>query len=245
VGWRDAAPTLSPMRQFFSWRLWAALAAVVGLAVLWKVVAPDGGVTGSVPGGAKQRTVQFVSLVYTVKPSVGFSVGGGVVSGSADLVLDGQRTMHIVAGTPGDIACDDLTDIGRCVVLADLLGDAVVWFTLQPVQTGLKVVAPPIVELLDDGIALLQNGWLVPYDSAVDRRCNDEEIPSLADFIRDYGVGSRTVIDVAKQRITQVVCATDSPDTPTTTTTTPPFTIVPDPALVEETTTIVTTVSPP
>jgi hypothetical protein len=232
------------MRQFFSWRVWAALAAVVGLALFWRAVAPDTAVTGTAPDGPTHRTVQFVSLVYSVTPSAGFSVAGGVVSGSADLVLDGQRTMHLVAGTPGEIDCDDLTDIGRCVVLADLLGDAVVWFTLQPVQTGLKVIAPPVVALLDDGIALLQNGWMVPYNSPVDRKCNDEEIPSLAEFIRDYGPGSRTIIDVAKQRITQVVCANDSPDT-TTTTTNPPFTIVSVPDLIDETTTIVSIVSPP
>jgi len=234
------------MRQFFSWRVWAALGAVIGLAVLWKVAAPDAGVTGTAPNGPQERTVQFVSLVYTVKPSVGFTIADGIVSGSADLVLDGQRTMHIVAGTPGDIACDDLTDIGRCVVLADLLGDAVVWFTLQPVQTGLKVDAPPIVELLDDGIARLENGWLVRYDSDVDRKCN-EETGSLREFIDEYGPQSTTIIDVARQRITQVVCAGAEAE-PTTTTTTPPFTIVTDPAPVEETTTIVTivtTVSPP
>ena len=233
------------MRQFFSWRIWAALAAVLGLAVLWKVAAPDGAVTGSTPAGPKLRTVQFVSLVYLVEPSEGFSVASGVVTGSADLVLDGQRTMHIVAGTPGDIECDDLTEIGRCVVLADLLGDAVVWFTLQPVQTGLKVDAPPIVELLEDGIARLENGWLVPYDSAVDRKCKpNEETASLAEFIDEYGPQSTTIIDVAKQGITQVVCAGAEPE-PTTTTTVPPFTVVPDPTAIDETTTIATAVSPP
>jgi hypothetical protein len=231
------------MQQFFSWRVWAALGAVIGLALLWKAIAPDSGITASGPTGPKEHTVQFVSLVYSVNPSVGFSVGGGVVSGSADLVLDGQRTMHIVAGTPGDIACDDLTAIGRCVVLADLLGDAVVWFTLQPVQPGLKVEAPPIVELLDDGIARLQNGWLVPYDSAVVRRCTDET-GSLAEFIDLYGPQSTTIIDVAKQRITQVVCPNAEPDA-TTTSTTPPFTIVTDPPVIEETTTIVSVVGPP
>jgi len=232
------------MRQFFSWRIWAALGAVIGLALLWKVASPGPGITATAPDGQKARTVQFVSLVYTVKPSVGFAVSDGVVTGSADLVLDGQRTMHLVAGTPGDIACDDLTDIGRCVVLADLLGDAVVWFTLQPVQTGLKVDAPPIVELLEDGIARLKNGWLVPYDSAVERKCGDNETGSLAEFIDEFGPQSTTIIDVARQRITQVVCAGAEPE-PTTTTTTPPFTIVTDPPLVDETTTIVTTVSPP
>jgi hypothetical protein len=233
------------MRQFFSWRIWAAAASVIALALLWKVVAPDAGVIGVGPSGPKQRTVQFVSLVYAVHPSIGFTVAGGVVGGSADFVLDGQRTMHVVAGTPGDIACDDLTALGRCVVLADLLGDAVVWFTLQPVQTGLKVHAPPIVELLDDGIARLENGWLVPYDSAVGRKCGEKETGSLAEFLDEYGPQSTTVIDVARQRITQVVCANDTSDDATTTTTTVPlFPVVSDPALIDETTTIVIDTSP-
>jgi hypothetical protein len=224
------------MRQFFSWRVWAAFAAVIALALLWWAVAPDAGVKGSGPAGPALRNVQFVSLVYSIEPSPGFAITDGVVSGSADFVLDGQRTMHVVAGTPGDIECAEMTEIGRCVVLADLLGDAVVWFTLQPVQTGLKVDAPPIVELLEDGIARLENGWLVPYDSAVDRKCNDET-ETLAEFVRDQGSGSHTVIDVARQRITQVVCANATPDT-TTTTTVPPFTVVTDPALVDVTSTV-------
>jgi len=231
------------MRQFFSWRVWAAFAAVFGLAVLWKVIAPEPGVTGSAPAGPKHRTVQFVSLVYAVKPSAGFAVSGGVVSGSADLILDGQRTMHLVPGTPGDIDCDEIAEIGRCVVLADLLGDAVVWFSLQPVQAGLKVFAPPIVDLLDDGIALLQNGWLVPYDSDVRRTCI-EDTGSLREFLDEYGPRSTTVIDVAQQRITHVVCPDSSLDT-TTTSTTPPFTVVTDPAPVEEPTTIATVAGPP
>jgi hypothetical protein len=94
------------------------------------------------------------------------------------------------------------------VVLADLLGDAVIWFTLVPVETGFKVEAPPIVELLDDGIARLQNGWLVRMAGAVDRSC-PQETGSLVEFLRDFGPKSTTIIDVAKQRITQVKCSPD------------------------------------
>jgi hypothetical protein len=204
------------MRQFFSWRLWAALAAIVVLALAWKTVAPGAGVTAVGPGGPKQRTVQLVSLVYSVIPSEGFSVATGTVVGSADLVLDGKRTMHVYPGTLGEIACPDYTAIGRCVVLADLLGEAVVWFALAPVQTGLKVFAPPIVELLPNSVARLANGWLVPHANTVARRC-DHDTASLADFIRTQGPGSTTVIDVITQRISQVVCATASAE-PTTTT---------------------------
>lgn len=197
------------MRQFFSWRIWAAFGALVLLAVTLKVVLPAGAAkTAATPAGPPERTVQFVSLVYAVQPSNTFAVNDGIVTGSADLVLDGQRTMHIVQGTLGEIDCPNYTKVGQCVVLADLLGDGVIWFALVPVESGFKVNAPPIVELLGDGIARLKNGWLVRMASAVDRSCkNGQETGSLVEFLRDYGPQSTTIIDVAKQRITQVKCA--------------------------------------
>ena len=194
------------MRQFFSWRIWGAFAALAVLAVTLKVVVPAGASHDESTNRPTPRTVQFVSLVYSVTSSNVFVINGGIVTGSADFVLDGQRTMHIYQGTPGEMACPDYKEVGRCVVLADLLGDAVVWFTLVPVATGLKVVAPPIVALLDGGIAQLANGWLVPHASVVDRSC-PAETDSLAHFIRDYGPQSTTIIDVSSQQITQVKCA--------------------------------------
>ena len=195
------------MRQFFSWRIWAAVGALVLLAVTLKLVLPASAVKSETTRiGPPDRTVQFVSLVYAVKPSNTFAVNDGIITGSADLVLDGQRTMHVVQGTLGEIDCPNYTQVGQCVVLADLLGDAVIWFALVPVQTGFKVEAPPIVELLTNGIARLKNGWLVPLASAVDRSC-PQETGSLVEFLRDYGPQSTTVIDVAKQRVTQVKCS--------------------------------------
>ena len=202
------------MRQFFSWRIWGAFIALAVLAVSLKVVLPAGARSDPANIGPTPRTVQFVSRVYLVKASNTFTVNGGSVSGSAEFILDGQRTMHIYQGTPGEITCDDYTVIGRCVVLADLLGDAVVWFALVPVETGLKVVAPPIVALLDDGIAQLSNGWLVPHANAVDRSC-PAETDSLTEFIRDFGPQSSTIIDVSRHQIVQVKC---SPSVTATTT---------------------------
>jgi hypothetical protein len=195
------------MRQFFSWRVWGAFGALVLLALTLKVVLPASAAkTDSKPKGPTERTVQFISLVYAVQPSNNFAVNDGIVTGSADLVLDGQRTMHVVQGTLGDMDCPNYTKVGQCVVLADLLGDAVIWFALVPVQTGFKVEAPPIVELLDNGVARLENGWLVPMASTVDRSCA-QETTSLVEFLHDYGPQSTTIIDVAKQRITQVKCS--------------------------------------
>ena len=195
------------MRQFFSWRIWAAFGALVLLALTLKVVLPAGAVTAdSTSIGPVARTVDFVSLVYAVQPSNTFAVHDGIVTGSADLVLDGQRTMHVVQGTLADINCPNYTKVGQCVVLANLLGDAVIWFALVPVETGFKVEAPPIVELLADGIARLRNGWLVRMAGAVGRSCA-QETGSLVEFLKNYGPQSTTIIDVAKQRITQVKCA--------------------------------------
>ena len=195
------------MRQFFTWRIWAAFGALILLAVTLKWVLPAGAATSdTTPSGPTERNVQFVSLVYEVQPSSSFAVHDGIVTGSADLVLDGQRTMHVVQGTLGEIDCPDYTEVGKCVVLADLLGEAVIWFALVPVETGFKVEAPPIAELLADGVARLENGWLVRMASAVDRSCA-QETASLVEFLRDYGPQSTTIIDIAKQRVTQVKCS--------------------------------------
>ena len=63
-----------------------------------------------------------------------------------------------------------------------------------------------IKELLDDGVARLSNGWLVRLANTVDRSC-PQETSSLSEFIRRFGPGSTTVIDLSKQRITMVRCS--------------------------------------
>ncbi|HEY4333544.1 MAG TPA: hypothetical protein VGM78_13270, partial [Ilumatobacteraceae bacterium] len=217
------------MRQFFSWRIWAAFAAVIGLLVALKVTLPSGASARSTSTSTStltssltstltstpastaapsppDRRVDFISLVYSVQPSAGFVIRDGLVNGSADFVIDSQRTMHVVAGTLGEITCSDYTQIGQCVVLAQLLGDAVIWFALVPVATGLRVNAPPIVAELDNGVVRLANGWLVQVANTIDRSCK-QETDSLSEFLRRFGPESTTVIDVATQRVIQVKCS--------------------------------------
>lgn len=194
------------MRQFFSWRIWLALGSLIGLVLLLRLVLPAGAADGPPPTGPAARTIDFVAFVYQVQPGSRFFILDGVVNGSADVIIDGQRTMHLVQGTPGELNCPDFEKIGKCVVVADLLGDAVVWFELVPVQPGYKIDAAPIVEILDGGVVRLESGWLIGSATSVDRRC-DDETGSLTEFIRDHGEASTTIIDVATQRVTAVVCA--------------------------------------
>src|SRR4051794_29217549 len=115
------------MRQFFSWRIWAAFGALVGLVLVLRVVLPASASEDDPSIGPPSHSVDFVSLVYAVQPSSDFAVHDGLVTGYADFIIDGQRTMHVMQGTLGSITCDDYEVIAKCAVVADLLGDAVVW----------------------------------------------------------------------------------------------------------------------
>ncbi|MCU1387564.1 MAG: hypothetical protein JWL72_902, partial [Ilumatobacteraceae bacterium] len=83
------------MRQFFSWRVWGAFVALALIAVGLKFVLPASASKDVAPVGPTPRTVQFISLVYAAKPSNTFAMDEGLVAGSIDLILDGQRTMHV------------------------------------------------------------------------------------------------------------------------------------------------------
>ena len=196
------------MRQFFSWRIWAAFGALAGLALLFWVVLPTNtATTEPVSSVVPTRQIDFISFVFQVTPSDDFLINDGVVtSGSADLIIDGQRTMHIFEGTLGSNDCPNSAEVDKCAVFADLLGEAVVWFALVPLQPGLKVTAPPIVDLLGNGVAELSNGWLLRTADQVDRKCAQES-GSLSEFVTKFGPDSSTTIDVSKQRITSVTCS--------------------------------------
>lgn len=196
------------MRQFFSWRFWAAFAALIGLALLLKTSLPTTAARSDLTPATVVRTVDFISLIFQVEPSADFNVVDGVVQGSASFVLDGHRTMRVETGTLGTNQCPDYTQVAHCVVFADLLGDAVIWFAILPAEQGLKVTLPPIASVLSNGIVQLSNGWLVRTASSVDYKC-PQETSSLREFLSKFGPGSTTTIDVSKQRVTAVQCAQD------------------------------------
>ena len=63
-------------------------------------------------------------------------------------------------GTPGVVTCPDLAK--PCALLAETLGDTIVWFALVPLGPNFRFELPAI-ESLDGGYAHLVNGWEVRY----------------------------------------------------------------------------------
>ncbi len=82
--------------------------------------------------------------------------------------------MVIQPDTPGEIECSQLAEIGQCVVLADLLGDAVLWFAIVPFEQSQNVTLPGIAKLDDQNVVELTNGWVLHRAAVVDIDCTDD-----------------------------------------------------------------------
>lgn len=216
------------MRQLFTWRFLAAIGALVLLAVgvdtafagnekrgEIAVVAPA---TFDDDGNLIPRRIDLIDPVAFVVPSPDFEIGeDGLTRGVLDLVLDADRTARVAPGTPGQVTCENLADANRCVVVADLLGEAVVWFALLPRGPRDTVELPPIVDL-QDGYAQFVNGWEVLYAPVIERdetSCGDDVV-SFGDFLRRFGPGSTTVVDLETRQVTAVTCGEEFVPPPTT-----------------------------
>ena len=159
-------------------------------------------------GDLIERKIDLISPVQRIERSDDFAIGDdGVTTGTLDAVLDENRVVRVVAGTPGSITCESLGDENGCVVLADLLGEAVVWFAVLPRGPRDTVELPPIIDL-QDGYALFGNGWQVRYETVIDRErgCPGKDIPSFSDFLRRFGPDSITQVDLETQKVAAVVC---------------------------------------
>lgn len=190
--------------MLLSLRTLAAVVALVALLVVVRAMIPDDAATadGSTPGVMHHRIDLVVPIARSV-PAFGFSIGAdGITTADMSLVLDAQRTMFIAAGTPGESSCATSTD---CVVAVDLLGDAVVWFSIVDGGSGKELVLPATVELLEDGHVVLANGWEVSHARKVVRNCG-EETPSLTAFIDRFGDTSTTTFDLEAQEVVEVTC---------------------------------------
>jgi hypothetical protein len=194
------------MRQIFSLRFVAALGAVVGLFALLLLVFRGGdSIADVLDPTPPTRRVDLVERVYAPVPSPDFEVADdGTTRGTLELVLDGERTVRVVEGTYGEVTCDRLSELGGCAVVADLLGDAVVWFALVPMGPGANVVFPAIVALEDDR-ATLTNGWQLPYAPVLDRRC-PREFASFREFSDELGTAFTSIYSLDDAQLTAVVC---------------------------------------
>lgn len=194
------------MRALFSLRTLAAVVALVLLVVVLRQVVPEAGPVeeGSTPGVEHHR-VDLVVPVAEAVPAPGFTIDAdGRTTADLALVIDAQRTMYIAAGTPGEVSCPAVPTSG-CAVAVDLLGDAVLWFSLVEGEVGKDLELPATVELLEDGHVVLANGWEVPHAYKVERRCA-EDTASLTAFITRFGDTSTTTFDLEAQEVVRVTC---------------------------------------
>lgn len=213
------------MRQIFTLRFVAAVGAVVGLFFLLTTVfatqeAVDGDPGAEGAAGVRLHRIDLVDPVVSAS-NPGFAVVDGVAAVDTDLMLDAQRRLRVVAGTPGEVYCDVHGAAGGCAVVADLLGEGVVWFALVPGGHDTSIELPAI-DTLDDGVATLVNGWQLPYAPVLDRRCRDErnedvEFASYREFREVLGDDFVAIYDTVERRLVAVECHTRVPYAPTTT----------------------------
>ncbi|MAT05662.1 MAG: hypothetical protein CL424_11535 [Acidimicrobiaceae bacterium] len=201
------------MRQIFSIRFFMAVGAVVGLFFLLTTIFAareviEGG-DDPAAGAPEPHRIDFVDRVFSSR-NADFRIDDGVAASDTELIIDGSRSLRIVAGTPGENLCPDLGELGRCAVVADLLGEAVVWFALVPMGSG-DTVEFPAIDVLEDGRAHLVNGWQLPYAPVLDRRCRDAEgdeveFDSYREFREVLGDDFTSIYSVTTRRLEAVVC---------------------------------------
>ncbi len=169
-------------------------------------------------GNIIPRRVDLIESVERVEASPNFAIGDdGRSIGVLDAVITEERIAHIVPETPGEVTCENFEDPDRCVLLADVLGDAVVWFALLPAGPRDTVELGPIVDL-QDGFAEFENGWEVLYAPIIERdadTCGDDVV-SFSDFLERFGPGSTSVVDLETRQVTAVICGEEFIPPPTT-----------------------------
>jgi hypothetical protein len=194
------------VRQLFNWRFVAAIAAVALLALLARaILTDDSSIEAVIEPEVIERKIDLIEPIESATAS-GFTLSpSGVTTGFVDLTLDAERVLRIVPGTLGEIECDALDAANRCAVVADMLGDAVIWFAILPQAPRATVELPPIIDLVD-GRAAFESGWRIPYAPVIERDCPGEDIPTFTDFLRRFGPDSVTILDLETRQVTSVRC---------------------------------------
>ncbi|MGA1628848.1 MAG: hypothetical protein ACO38O_02740 [Ilumatobacteraceae bacterium] len=200
------------MRQLSSWRTWAAIGVLLVLATVVQLITSRG------PRGDEdvslqptERRVEAIASVMTIQSSEAFGVIEGITVGSATLTLDDGRAVNIMRDTPGEVNCADRTTPAACVLLADLLGDGVVWYALVNADgpAARTLALPTLVDMVDGGdVGVLENGWYVPLTNGVVRTCaGAPRSRTLRAFIDSYSeTGITTVLDLDRDEVVEVIC---------------------------------------
>ena len=163
------------------------------------------------------RTVDLVASVNSINVDSTWSQESGVTRGGAmRLSLDDLRVLTVQDGTLtaeyGSMsACTDFAKPNACVLLADMLGDAVVWFALVPsdAMAGREFLTMPgLVDMQANGDeGILRNGWVINLATPVKRECGDTATSSLRDFITRFPDQlSKTIVNLTTDNVVSVKC---------------------------------------
>jgi hypothetical protein len=199
------------MRQLLSARLWIAIGIIVVLSVgLLVVFSLTSGESSQVVGVPNTHTIDLVASVSNLQADAGWSITNSKTIGQASPILDDGRTIRIVPNTPGEITCTDLVSPSSCVLLADTLGGAIVWFALVPADSQRPLThleLPAVVDMLDSGnLGVLANDWIVKLATPTKRTC-DTATKTLREFITQFSPDhSISILDLISDQITEVVC---------------------------------------
>ncbi len=194
------------MREIFSLRFFAAVGAVIAsFLIASALVGGDEAVSEEQVAAQLVRRVDLVERIERFDDDgAPFAVSDGVAANGTVLILDERRSARIVPGTPGEDRCPIGRRIGACALVADLLGEAVVWFRIEPVEPGGVVDFGPIVSL-DDDLATLADGLQLPYAPVLARRCATE-FESFTAFRRELGEAFVSRYTLVERQLTDVIC---------------------------------------
>lgn len=170
----------------------------------------------TVATGPMQHRIDLVANVEAITTDAGWKMDGGRTRGAARFSLDDLRTLTVPDGTNVagyDIMppCADLVTQRACVLLADMLGEAVVWFALVPadaIAPNSELVMPGFTDMQANGDeAVFANGWVLRLATPTKRVCADTDTSSLRDFITRFdGDKARSIVDLTTDRIVRVEC---------------------------------------
>jgi len=161
--------------------------------------------------------IDLVASINSINVDSAWSQEDGVTSGGAmRLSLDDLRVLTVQDGTltaeyKSIPTCTDFAKPNACVLLADMLGDAVVWFALVPSDAlaGQEFLTlPGLVDMQANGDeGILRNGWVVKLATPVKRECGDISTSSLRDFITRFPDQlSKTVVNLTTDNVVSVKC---------------------------------------
>lgn len=198
------------MRQVLTRRFLLAIGLPLLAGLCWWFLAVRS--DGDSGGRSRPHFVSYTASVITVQADPNWAVKDGLTTGTARLAMDDGRTLYIAEATLGEVSCTDYVTPNACILLAEMLGDAPVWFALTP-ATGdeplSRLALPPVVDMLNDGDdAVLSNGWVVPLATPTKRVC-DSATTSLREFIERFGVDMEVSLNLATDEIDTVTCTAD------------------------------------